>query len=275
MIASVEPKGPKTGYQHQKCYANGDHNCSTKITGEHFISQGLLKQIELNKTAKISGLRWQEPNTFNIVPLKSLASNILCDRHNSALSALDAAITNLSDAIRRCDSAFKPSNGKIELVDEVMCGEDIERWFLKSVIGAVCSGSMSPAFLKSECLDVLYGRVPWPEGWGLYVENLSGSTVYHSDSFLFEIRFNPETLVVLAFVVIVRGLTFTLVLGRPDNPDSFGLFRPDALVFRKGIHKSTIELTWQRPFVGRAMYFDRVGTYDGPPPNWEKWEQDG
>ncbi len=34
---------PVTGYQHAKCYARSDSNCSSKISKEHYISETLLR----------------------------------------------------------------------------------------------------------------------------------------------------------------------------------------------------------------------------------------
>lgn len=52
-----------TNYCHPHCYAN----CSTKISQEHFISATLLRKLELTK---IAGLAWQQPDTFDRIPVK-------------------------------------------------------------------------------------------------------------------------------------------------------------------------------------------------------------
>jgi hypothetical protein len=88
-MAEMMQKGP-TGYRHGKCYANRYGDCSTKISREHFISENLLRRIHLTEPAKIAGLAWQDREKFDIVPIKGLASNILCQRHDEALSRLDA-----------------------------------------------------------------------------------------------------------------------------------------------------------------------------------------
>jgi hypothetical protein len=66
MTRYITLPGPHTNYQHPRCFANGDRNCSATISRDHFISKKYLKQIELNGTTKIAGLAWQEPRTFSL-----------------------------------------------------------------------------------------------------------------------------------------------------------------------------------------------------------------
>jgi hypothetical protein len=71
----------------------------------------------------------------------------------------------------------------------------------------------------------------------------------------------------------MRGISMTLCLGRPDNPQAFGLFHPDALVFKApGIEKA-ICFDWGTKATGQAVILSRSGNYDGPPPDWCDWEK--
>jgi len=75
-------------YRHPKCYANTRGGCSTKISGEHYVSHGLIKLYGNNdpdftvqhKTGKGVG---------HPVTPKNFKANILCQKHNSALSPAD------------------------------------------------------------------------------------------------------------------------------------------------------------------------------------------
>jgi hypothetical protein len=115
-----KPSEPPTGFRHPRCYASVDADCSTKISREHFISASLLRKLELYKKAKIAGLAWQEPESFDLVPVKGLASNILCERHNSSLSSRDGLIDDFATAIRAFDCAPKSKHVKFS-------GSDLER----------------------------------------------------------------------------------------------------------------------------------------------------
>lgn len=272
MVANIHPPGPKTGYQHSKCYASADENCSEQISREHFLSAALLRQVELNGTAKITGLAWQAPETFNIVPITGLASKMLCERHNNALSPLDAMMDQFSRTIQKFDKCFLPNSAAPPKEERVFAGADIERWMLKCLIGMVASGNLREQLVKPECIDLLYGRIAWPEQWGLYWRPNPGKKIYHSNSIAVETHFHPENRTILAATFVIRGVPLALCLGKPGDPKAFGTWRPDALVFRAPKQERTLIMEWDT-LQGQAIFLDRSGTYDGPPPDWKEWEQ--
>src|ERR1041385_3485295 len=196
-------KKEPTGYSHPKCYANADANCSTKISKEHFISASLLRRLQLNNKAKIAGLAWQERETFDLIPVKGIASNILCERHNSMLSGLDAAIDRFATSIRAFDRT--PSNRHVKF-----SGSDIERWMLKCLLGLTISKNIV-SHLKPECVDILFGRFAWPGEWGLYFSLASSTPAYHTDSLMIQTRVDEARSLVLAADFFIQGLPFTLV----------------------------------------------------------------
>ena len=256
-----------TGYRHNRCYANGDSNCSTKISKEHFISANLLRRIQLNDTAKIAGLAWQEREKFDIVPIKSLASNILCKRHNEALNPLDAVVGSFADTIKRFDRREPARNDMAHF-----SGSDIERWMLKCLLGLTASGNLRSG-LKPECIDLLFQRREWSEDWGMYFSMDASRQIYHTDSLLIETRTTPDHKLILACHFYVQGLPFILVLGKPGNPASFGVWRPKEIRFEQPACKNFVSLSWNGNRCGEAVTLKRVGTYNGPPPTWEEWEK--
>lgn len=272
--ATIAPHGTSTGHRHAKCFASPDENCSTTISREHFISETLLRQIELNKTAKIAGLSWQQPKTFDIIPLKGLASKILCDRHNSALSPLDATMGAFSQAIADIDRDLHPDADAPRFQRRQFCGEDLERWMLKCLIGMSVSGNIGGG-LNPKCLDLLYDRIPWPTGWGLYWLIDRGPVAHHASSFLIETNVHPQTNVIMFVRFTMRGLPLGLCLGKPDQPSAFGILRPSALSFRSGHRRRQIMLRWSRDRAGAPIQLNRAGTYDGPSPDWLPWERNG
>jgi hypothetical protein len=214
------------------------------LSREHSISATLLRQVELNNTVKIAGLQWQSKETFDIVGINSLASKVLGDRHNNALCPLDAAIAEFSLAIREFDRAFRVTEQYAPVEEKVIAGDDIQRWMLKCLIGLTASGNLK-ANVKPESVEVLYGRTPWPIGWGLYWLNQSSTTVYHSDSFAIETALDPRTQTILLTRFFIRGMHLGLCMGKPDHPEAFGIFRPAALIFRAPYRERRIILTWQ------------------------------
>jgi len=275
MKTNTHPPGPITGHQNGKCYAHGDQNCSLKISKEHFISANLLRQIQLNNTAKIAGLKWQPKESFSIIPLSGLASSILCERHNNALSPLDACMGSLSEAIRDYDAALLSPTSTHAPEQRNFSGDDIERWMLKCLLGLTASKNLKTTNLKPECIDLLFGNIDWPEDWGLYFSVLVAAPIYHSSSFLIETQIDPARDLILAATFAIRGLPFVLCLGKPDIPENIGVFHPEAIVFGSGTCEKVLALSWVGGHKSPAILLERTGTYNGPSPNWREWERNG
>jgi len=83
---STKPAGPQTFYSHRKCYARATRDCSDKISGEHYFSHTILE--EMSPLDVIKGFTWPTGKSAAISS-KSPTANVLCTRHNSALSPLD------------------------------------------------------------------------------------------------------------------------------------------------------------------------------------------
>lgn len=275
MSTNTHPPGSVTEHANTKCYARADRNCSTKISKEHFISETLLRQIHLNNTAKIAGLKWQLKETFNVIPLSRLASSILCERHNNALSPLDACMGSFAQAIGDYDAALMSNNTVDASEQRTFCGDDIERWMVKCLLGLTASKNLNSTNLKAECVDLLFANIAWPESWGLYFAASSAKPVHHSSSFLIETRVDPARGLILAADFVIRGLPFVLCLGKPDNPEDFGRFRPEAIVFRNGKCEKVLVLSWLGGPKSPVVLLERAGAYDGAPPDWKEWERNG
>lgn len=100
-------KKTKTGFKHEKCFLNSRKGCSTKISREHYISNKLLNIVERkNKTIDVAGLSWLPKEKIKSIGKTNLVSNILCEKHNSDLSALDSSIGNFVEAISEIDKDF-------------------------------------------------------------------------------------------------------------------------------------------------------------------------
>jgi hypothetical protein len=87
-------------FKHPKCYANTRGGCSSTISGEHYVSHGLIKLYGSNdpdytiqhKTGKGVG---------HPVRPKNFKANILCQKHNSELSPADDAALAFATFLRR------------------------------------------------------------------------------------------------------------------------------------------------------------------------------
>lgn len=84
-----------TDFKHPKCYANVDGGCSTKISGEHYISHGLIRLYTFNDDT----VRLMHDHGYGIphpVSPRQFVANVLCEAHNNGMSDLDTAAINLA-----------------------------------------------------------------------------------------------------------------------------------------------------------------------------------
>lgn len=247
-----------------KCFLHGYGPCHGKMTGEHYISQAVLKLISPKGAVQIGGLPWQEPDQLKNVGVGALTANVLCEPHNSGLTGLDAAAKEFFKTLNDIDKTPEQVPGDVS-VD----GPAIERWLLKIVCGLVAGPGIANGKVRDSWKSILTGGA-WPEGWGMYVMPASGEQVFATE-FYFESKVNPATGDILCAFVRLAGVGFNLVLGRPDNPQAFGIYRPRGLLFQIPGREIGIEFKW--PFkTETAVIYTRVGTSSEPPPQWEGWK---
>ena len=121
---------------------------------------------------------------------------------------------------------------------------------------------------------IMAGQARWPALWGLYVA-VPTDVAYHSVSFSFRPFTHLKTEQILATEIILNGVTFYLVLGQPDTPSDWGIYRPRTLVFEQSAIEKFIEISWQDSRFSTYIRFSRAGKYDGSPPDWPLWAQEG
>lgn len=271
MSERIYVRSKSEGYAHPKCYLAHTNGCDSKITGEHCISHTLLNKIERqNKTINILGLSWLPKDHWTSVGKKSLVSNVLCSTHNSNLSPLDDSIGGLVDAIYRIDVEYQRQDpdGLHFKID----GSYVERWLLKTILGLVHSGQIKQPSgelfkTKPACANLLcVPHARWPHGWGLYVATPS-TKVHHSSSFELVPKHQPESGELLALGLKFNGIEMHFLMGKPDQPQAFGVLRPCAFIFKKNSVVSKVELSWPRRKAGGAIVLTHQGTYSGSSPD--------
>lgn len=246
--ANVVPKSPKTDFENKKCYASVTENCVSKISREHYISQCVLKVINKGgNKVKVKGLSWIPGKDQKSIATANLVASNLCKRHNEALSPLDKEAARFFKTLDSYDKGFKEPNPTEEI--KVFCGEDFERWLLKTSIGILQSGQLKndgeplKPELNSNIIKILYGQYNWPKGWGLY---LAEDKITYLSSFgcVPIIDRDKNKLIGMKFRInnFVYNLAFAL---REDSREIFGIYRPKTLVFTNGTVKKYIELSWQ------------------------------
>lgn len=182
---SVMPDRPKrlTGNVVQGCYAAHLHDCDGVLSGEHYVSHAVLKRLHepsslyptrINHGLGVSGLFGSHADKTKRIPPPRLVSNILCMRHNEALSGLDAVGHKLFDAL---DEIAASTSRRVGREIYLFNGEDVERWLLKCVCGFTAAGlgARDPE-IRKEWVEVLFGMRDFAEGQGLYIPTAANAS---------------------------------------------------------------------------------------------------
>lgn len=141
-----------------QCWARSLGDCDT-ISGEHVFSNALFR-AGCECPPVIKGVK--RIRNGEVTPNAEKA-NILCRRHNSMLSPLDA----LAGKIASFQANANDENFNESLYVE---GELLERWLLKTVVNNAAAGWMGPRKWRPEpdVVSAIYGYSIVPDGIGLY-----------------------------------------------------------------------------------------------------------
>jgi hypothetical protein len=122
----------------------------------------------------IQGPAWLSSNEKRSVTANSLKSNVLCKKHNSELSDVDATGVQFCNYLRNIKS--RQNNLTLDY-------NAVERWMLKLLCGFGASGyikGLAKWLPSREWLDILFLSKNLPDGIGLYYllsnKRLTGSS---------------------------------------------------------------------------------------------------
>lgn len=102
------------------------------------MSEGVLRQF--GRSVEVVGMPWQRQGEMKRLQPSNLTANILCDRHNTSLSPLDAAASSFFD---RVTQAFAYIDGKSLSRKPrffLVSGDGLERWAMKTLLGMYYGG---------------------------------------------------------------------------------------------------------------------------------------
>lgn len=120
-----------------KCYMRDLGSCVGPISGEHVISESVIRILMADGDFSVSGLSWLDPGGEKILPPQSLRANCLCTKHNSALHPLADAAKYFFASLK---SYLETDCG---MRHAIVSGDDIERWLLKTAKAAAVSKNLA------------------------------------------------------------------------------------------------------------------------------------
>jgi len=256
-VMTHEPLPTSEGYSHSRCYASARADCSPKLSGEHLVSDSVLR-LTGAKAVTTTHRPWSRHGEPATVGISSFTAKVLCEHHNSALSTYDTAALDFTAAFTYFGLKLLTTP---ELVDspEVfsISGDDLQRWVLKTLLahgaGAVfrCEGKDVEIITNRKIVDLLFDSGPWPSEWGLYiaptlsdpitpasVNNFYGGCqpFVHKDGYL------------IGGLVWLGGMALALALFRPEandgGPLDGALHQPQAVQFLIGDMVKVVKLAW-------------------------------
>jgi hypothetical protein len=162
-------------------------NCSDKITREHLVSENLFLDDELT----VEGFPWCKGERVKI-GLASFTAKILCRKHNSDLSDVDAAggkaFEALREARRLANVREKRPTSRWSVVRTKIDGRGFERWCLKTLINLCYEGdrpigrdSVEAGKPSERLVRTAYGLESFLGKTGLYFVARVGMNVQSED----------------------------------------------------------------------------------------------
>lgn len=246
--------GERTRVKNSKCYASALADCSEINSGEHYISEGILKLLGGGETVEMKGLSWQDEGKIEEYPTGALKANVLCKRHNEGLSGLDSIGIDFFQTLLDINRDF--SNGNHNPSEKVYLfnGHDVERWMLKTLCGIVASGNAESASGKitnwtppDRWLNILYRDESFQSGWGLYSIDRFGERRPADNRFSFAPLTN-ERWGVYGAVIKMNSRKFILSMKDPPSREApllkGGIYRPAEFVIESEEMKRVVVIGW-------------------------------
>jgi hypothetical protein len=261
LYAVTRTSGLKTGIKNPRCYAAAFEDCSEKISREHFLSNGILKILNENGGLAVAGFPWLKIGVHKQITPANLVGNVLCERHNNALSPLDKVAIRFFKTFRQIEQEFvDEKTAEIERVF-LFNGHDLERWMLKTLCGIVYSNNASTLeekitnwSPKITWLNMLFGIQKFQFGCGIYYEAKIGEKrdLYQGVDFA---PLLDQDNIVAGGIINLKEHSFILVMLSPPQEKSgtileHSVYRPTELVIKKGKESmmKVVVLAWDPPF---------------------------
>ena len=261
------PSAPQTGKSERKCIFASHSDCGGGKSGDHFLSASVMRQIATTRITLVG------PGYARSAAVRSdsFKVNLLCRRHNSALSPLDTEAGRLFRAVQDTERALA-RQAEPRLRTYLFAGLDIERWLTKTLLGAyygkVTNVAPGTHELPPHTMSLFEGSLVAP--YGLYIPSAKEGQDLHSTRLARRASLGliTEGALVAGIEVSLGGLELRFVIsGSPQamaQEQERGAHRPKFINFYEGEDVYTFGLGWIEDS-DRSIWMSR-GDADAPLP---------
>jgi hypothetical protein len=210
----------------KNCWAAHLGNCSHGMSREHIVSMNLFS-YDPPRGIEVSGFPWLGDEK-KILPIGALTSNILCERHNNALSVADVEGGNLFHAfqeISHAENMIKSKTSPVSFRQYKLDGRLLERWFLKTTINFMCQqkypigdGEPVSGMPSTELVEIAFGERSFKAQCGLYLIH-SAENINSFDRLEFAAYFKSDMSYIAGGIFLLRGFRFLVFFGHEDSPN--------------------------------------------------------
>jgi len=224
------------------------------------MTESLLKAIALDDEIEVVGLPWLKPANSKVVGTNALTARILCVRHNTALSGLDATALRFFQTIEQIHANF----GEDLSHQHPINGDEFERWLLKTLCGFAVAGMFVDAHGEKIVgwkaplgwLEILFQGKPFPLGCGLHIVYPTHGKLIHTTPQLLRLAaLTSPTNEIYGLRMWVFEQQIALLMGNPLDHAPAGLlnlqdhqptdYRPAAIAYFDDVKTKAITFDWQ------------------------------
>lgn len=209
-----------------RCWANALGTCDSRMSREHYVSKAFFS----GPAVTVQGLPWckTEPKTIS---LAAATAKILCEKHNSSLSLLDAEAANYMQVVREhlllTETRSKPRFTAFHIRHFSVNAPLLERWLLKVLLN-LCFESKLAIGLDGETagrpplslVQICFGESVFRGRAGMYMASYNGMSMEMGEMLRFSPLVRSDNKIVGGFYT-VAGVNFFLSLDVRGPPPSF------------------------------------------------------
>lgn len=225
----------------------------------------MLKLIN-PKALRISGTSWIPQGETRDLSLNALQAKVLCDRHNSAFSPLDEMAGRFFGTLAAYYDDLSRRSLSSKEKWSFFSGEELELWFLKTILGFVHSGVLTKDGRKiadsqtimNRAIEDAYATGTIVEPCGMYVR-MKGVDTVQRGRIEFTSLSDKHDRIIVGGRLTMMGLVVTFFTdpGMTDR-DCFIVdhsYRPNHLYYENKRRRHAVVLTWPPRMHLKAVKF--------------------